>query len=522
VFDILFRNARIVDGSGAPAWLGDLAVLGDRIAAIGPLPQAQAALVIDAAAQVLCPGFIDVHVHSELEMLAGRHTAGVLMGVTTEVICPDGMSFAPLSPTRLDAYRRYVRAIYGDADVGWYGGTFAEYLARFAGRVRSNVAAQAPHGAIRLQVRGWAPGPAGDDDLEAMCRLVRECMEAGAVGLSTGLEYLPAAHADLRELVELGKVVAEYGGVCAAHIRSYLDGRRDAAIAEAVTLGEAAGVPVHISHLAGTPRMYAGVEAAHARGLDVTWDAYPYCAGCTMLAYALPPAAVPASIDELLAGLAGPALPCALRDLLEARFPADSPVYFAGLSQPHNQWMGGKRLREAWQASGLPFEEFVCRLLADEQLAPLLILPWPDTPEENEARLRHTLTHPLQMMATDGIYAGRYTHPRAWGSYPRLLGRYVRDERWLSLEDAVRRATSFPAARFGLADRGLLRPGMAADLVLLNPQTIADQATYRSPRLPPLGIRHVLVNGVPVVRDGALADAGPGRVLRRLAQRPDG
>lgn len=513
--DIIFRNARIVDGSGAPAYTADLAVAGERIAAIGPLPEAQAALTVDARGRVLCPGFIDVHVHSELEVLSGQHTAGVLMGVTTELLCPDGLSFAPLPPQLHADNRRYLRAIYGDADVGWHGGTFGDYLARFAGCSRNNLVPQAPHGAIRLAVKGWEPGPATGEELEAMRRLTRECMEAGAVGLNTGLEYLPAAHADRRELVALCRVVARYGGLLAAHLRSYADSRRDAAIAELLDVARAAEVPAHISHLAGTPATYAGLQAALAQGADVSWDAYPYTAGCTMLAYALPPEAVPPGVDRLLAALREPGFRRRAGRALEERFPPGDPAYFAGLARPHNRWLEGQRLREVWPEAGHTFADAACDLLADEELAPLLILPWPGSPEENEARLRHTLTHAQQMMATDGIYTGRLTHPRGWGSYPRLLGRYVRQERWLSLEDAVRRATSFPAGRFGLHDRGLLRPGLAADLILFDPETVADRATYAEPRLAPVGIEYVVVNGVPVVSAGALTGATPGRVLRR-------
>ncbi len=515
MLDLLFRNARIVDGTGGPAYVADLAVEGDRIAGIGHYPTAQASAVIDAAGKVLAPGFIDVHVHSELEILAGRHTAGIQMGVTTELLCPDGMSFAPLPPARLAEYRRYLIAIYGDPDVGWDWRSFPEYLARFAGRGANNVAAQVPHGAIRLAVRGWQSGPASEEELAAMGRLVRECMEAGAVGLNTGLEYVPAAHADRRELIALSRVVAGYGGVYAAHIRGYGEGMRNGALAETVAVGEGAHIPVHISHLAATPPVYARLEAAQARGVDLSWDSYPYCAGCTMLAYALPPILLTVSIDQLLADLGRPEVRQAATASLESRIPAASPAYFAGLSRPHNRWLEGKRVREAWQHSGRPFADFVCDLLVEEELAPLLILPWEGTAEENEARLRGTLTHPCQMVATDGIYVGRYAHPRAWGTYPRLLGHYVRERGWLTLEDAIRRMTGAPAARFGLGDRGLLREGMAADLVLFDPEAVADRATYESPRLAPAGIEQVVVNGVPVVRDGALTGARPGRLLRR-------
>lgn len=514
MLDVLIRNARIVDGSGNPGYKGDLAVQQDRIADIGRFPNAQAELVIDAAGKVLCPGFIDAHSHSELEMLAGRHTAGVQMGVTTEFTGPDGFSFAPLPPQRLTEYRRYLYGVYGDADVGWDWRTCAEYLQRFKGQVYNNIVPQVPHGAVRLAVKGWAAGPANDAELEAMRRLTRECMEAGAVGFNTGLDYVPTAHADLRELVELSKVVAAYGGVYATHMRGYGPAERETAIAETVAIAEQADIGVHISHFFGDSQVYASAEAARARGIDITWDGYSYMAGCTTLAFVLPRTLQTKNVSAFLKELEDPGMRRAARVSLEERLPEDGPAYFASLSQPHNKWMEGKRVRAVWRRSGKPFEDFVYDLLIDEALAPVLVYPWVGEPEENEARLRNTLTHPLHMVITDGIYGGGYPNPRGWGTYPRILGRYVREKGWLRMEDAIRRMTGFPAMRFGLDDRGLLRRGMAADLVIFDPRTVRDRATFEEPRLPPVGIEHVFVNGVPVVDQGRLTSRRPGRLLR--------
>jgi len=519
MLSLIIRNAWIVDGSGNPSYRGDLAVEAGRIAWIDHNPEAQADQVIDAAGKVLCPGFIDVHTHSELAMLAGEHTAGVRMGVTTELIAPDGFCFAPLPAERLAEYRRYLYGIYGDADVGWDWGSFAEYLQRFEGQVYNNIVPQVPHGALRLAVKGWAPGPASQEELAAMGRLARECMEAGSVGLNAGLDYAPAAHSDLRELVTLCRIVAEYGGVYAAHIRGYDDEAREAAIAETVAIAEQAGIGVHISHFSGTPQIFASTEAARARGIDITFDSYPYMAGCTFLTFTLPRTFIVSSTDQVADQLKGPEARQVVRRTLDWKLPEDSPAYFASLSQPKNKWMEGVPVRQAWKESGQTgqsFVDFVCDLLVEEELAPVLIYPWGGDMEANEARMRYTLTHPLQMILTDGIYRGRFTHPRGWGTYPRLLGTYVREKGWLSLEDAIRRASGFPAMRFGLNDRGHLRQGKAADLVVFDPQTIADRATFLEPRLPPIGIEQVFVNGVPVVRDGELIPGNrPGRIVRR-------
>ena len=412
MLDTLIRNALIVDGAGNPGYYGDLAVEKGRIAAIGHLPSAQAATVIDAAGKVLCPGFIDVHLHSEVDLLAGVHVEGVQMGVTTELICPDGMSYAPMPPAMLQEFGRYVFGIYASIPAVSNPLDFAGYLDLFKGRMHNNIVAQAPHGVIRLAVKGWATGPAMPDEVTAMQKLVRECMEAGAVGFNTGLGYAPAAHAALPEIVALCKVVAEYGGVYSAHMRNYGD-ERDASIAETVGISEQTGIPVHINHFSGTPAVYASAEAARARGIDITWDAYPYTAGCTLLSYGLPVSMFSQPIDTLVAGLRQPAVRRRLQPHLDAFFPPDSPAFFAFTKLPANKWMEGKPVRQAWQASGKAFVDFYCDLLIEEDLAPLLIYPWTDSPEMIEARLRHTLTHPLHMVSTDGIYVGSHTHPAA-------------------------------------------------------------------------------------------------------------
>ncbi len=515
MFELLIRDGLIVDGSGNPGYYADLGVVGDRIAAIGRFPQAEAVRVIDAEKKVLCPGFIDAHSHSELEMLAGRHTAGVQMGVTTEFTGPDGFSFAPLPPQRLSEYRQYVLGVYGDPDVGWDWRTLPEYLERFDGQIYNNVAAQVPHGVIRLAVMGWSPCLPTEEELGTMCQLTRECMEAGAVALSTGLDYAPAAHAGTDELIALCRTVAEYGGVYVTHMRGYGDAERFDAIGETVTIAREAGIGVHINHFASTTTdHYAEAEAARARGVDITWDAYSYPAGSTTLAFVLPRTQQTTNVASFMDELRDPALRQLLRPDIEAAFPEGSRAYFASLSRPENQWMEGQRLRDVWRDSGKPLADFVVDLLMEESLAPLLVYPWAGTEEENEAALRRTLTHPLQMVITDGVYLGRYPNPRGWGTYPRILGRYVREQGWLRLEDAIRRMTSFPAMRFGLDDRGLLRKGMAADLVVFDPETIEARATYEEPRNPPVGLEHVLVNGVAVVKNGALTDRRPGRILR--------
>ena len=514
MLDLIIRNAYIADGTGNPGFVADLAVEGDRIANIGHFPAAQAAATIDGTGKVVCPGFIDTHLHSEIELLGGRHTAGVQMGVTTEFICPDGMSFACLPPDLLADYWRYVCGIYVDSSVitGW--STVQSYLDAFKGRAHNNIVSMAPHGAIRLAACGWKTGVATRDEMDVQKRLVREWMEAGAVGLNTGLGYAPAVFADVHEIAELCKVSAPYGGVYAAHMRNY-GADIDASITETSTIAREGGVAVHIDHFGGTPEIYASAERAREQGVDITWDAYPYMAGCTLLSYVLPPTMFARGTQALLDDLRQPALRRQLAPHLDSAMPPDAPPYFAFVSLEKNKWMEGKRVRDVWQKSGQAFVDFYCDLLLEESLAPLLIYPWTGNQHDNEQRLRNTLTHPLQMVSTDGVYVGSAAHPRGYGSYPRILGHYVRELKWLRLEDAIRRMSSFPAARFGLSDRGLLRRRMAADLVIFDPKTVIDRATYESPRLPPEGIEHVYVNGIAVVANRKLTGQKPGTLVKK-------
>lgn len=514
MFDLLIKNGLIVDGGGKPGYSADVAVHGEKIVDIGHFPEAEASVVIDASDRVICPGFIDVHSHSEVEMLAGRHTAGIQMGVTTEFTGPDGFSFAPLSSEKLAEYRAYLKCIYGDEDVGWNWTSLDEYIGRFKGKIYNNLVLQAPHGLIRLAVMGWQGGAASDEQIDKMAKLTRQFMEMGAAGLNTGLDYVPASHSDLRELVGLSRVVTEYGGVYAAHMRGYGDAERETAISETLAIADGAKIPVHISHFFGDEQIYASIEQAHGRGVDITFDSYCYPAGCTNLGVVLPRTLMHKPVADFMEDLKTNEIRALVARTVENYFPEDSPAYIGYVSWPHNKWMEGKRLREVVDKSGKPFGDFVCDLLIDEVFTIQLIYPWVLEPAQAETRMRHTLTHPLQMFMTDGLYVGSFTHPRGWGTFPRVLGFYVREKGWLSLEDAVRRMTSFPARRFGLNDRGLVAKGKAADLVVFDPQTVRDLATFDNPRQPPSGIDYVFVNGKLVCSFGRLLNDRPGVVLK--------
>lgn len=512
-FDIVFRNGRVVDGTGNPWVIKDVGVRGDRIAAVGGFPNAVPKREIDIAGKVLCPGFIDVHVHSELGILTGEAAeARIRQGVTTDFLAPDGLSYAPLSPARLAEIREYLAIFYGEPDIDWQWTSHTEYLERYDGKTALNVVPHVAFNALRAEVVGWEPRPATATELDRMKGLTREIMEDGAAGLQTGLEYYPSAHATLEELVELCKVVGEYGGVHSSHLRGYGLGFRESS-AELFATAKQAGVPVHMSHLAGCRTFQPVLEEVRAEGLDVSFDAYPYMAGSTHLIYCFPAWVQYGAPHEALERLADASVRDKIRPEMN-KFFVDrgfdlKDVVFSTVASDENQSLIGRSLAEAVEESGKDLTDFSCDLLVQERLRVLMIFHW-----EAEERLKVALTHPLHMMSSDGVFQRGRPHPRGYGAFARLLGHYVRERGWLTLEDAVRRATGFPAARYQLNDRGLIRPGMAADLVVFDPETIIDRATYEDGRRYAEGVEYVAVNGELVLDDGKITGAKPGRVVR--------
>jgi N-acyl-D-amino-acid deacylase len=527
MFDIVLRGGRVVDGTGNPWWRADVAITGDRIAAMGRLEQVEARQVVAVCDMVVCPGFIDVHNHSEVVLLAEpEHHAKVRQGVTTELLAPDGLGVAPATPTSLAALRRLLAGWNGEPEIGWDWESVAEFLARFDRQVAVNVAYMAPHGTVRLAVMGMASRPATTAELWAMTALVERCMRDGALGLSAGLSYAPAAFATTEELVALCRAVAPFGGFYCAHMRNH-GAAIGPALEETIAIARQAGVPAHVNHLTVSyhvnrgraPALLTLIDRARDAGLDVSMDVYPYLAGQTHLLGLFPSWAQvgePAEIRERLADLS---LRERMRHELEEigcdglhGVPADwEALVIAGMRQTANEELVGMSLAEAARRRRRRPFDLACELLLDEDLAIGIILHIGD--EEN---IRAVLRHPCSMIGSDGLLSGTRPHPRGYGTFPRLLGRYVRELGVLRLEECVRKMTSLPAQRLGLRDRGILRPGMAADLVVFDPQTIQDLADFEEPRRYPTGIPYVMVNGEWVIAEGTHTGARPGRALRTM------
>ncbi len=492
-YDLVIRGGAIVDGTGAPSRPGDVAVRDGRIAAVGNLVQgAGAAAEIDASGLVVSPGFIDVHCHDDIALI---NIPGVefktAQGVATLVCGNCGLGAAPANEQFRQFYARGTEGVLGPVEEFTWRSHREFYDTVRAAKPSANAAFLAAHGTIRIAVMGLDRGPPSDEQMAVMKEHVREAMDAGAVGLSSGLIYVPGTFARTEELIELARVVEKYGGLYVSHIRNEGSGLLDA-VAEAIHIGEEAGVPVQLSHHKASGEANFGlteqslplIDEARARGVGVTMDAYPYVAASTAL------------VAIARGGRLAPGLD-----------PHD--VLIASVKHQHEY--EGKRVDEIASMMDLPVEDAVQRLLREEENTPVAVMFVMD-----EVDVRRVLQHPQCMIGSDGLPSptGK-PHPRLYGTFPRVLGRYVREEGLLSLEEGVRRMTSLPAQTFKLTDRGEVREGYWADLVVFDPAAIIDTGTYEDPRQYPRGISSVLVNGQLVVVDGSPRQVGAGQVLAR-------
>ena len=519
MFDVLITGGRVLDGTGLPWFAADIGVRGDRIAAVGALGHAEAALRLDATGKAVAPGFIDAHVHGDLMLLADPyHEPAIRQGVTTYILGQDGVAMAPASPATLDYMRRYTAGFSGTPPLTQRWSSLADYLACFDRTCAVNVACLIPNGNLRHEVMGLETRPPNADELRRMRRLAREGMEQGAVGLSSGLDYIPSRYATTEELIALCAEMADDGGVYVTHMRRYDPEGLDGSLDEVFRIGREAGVAVHVSHFNSRADLaLPRVDAARAADLDVTYDLYAYLAGSSILAMvALPPEAQEGGIDATLRRLRDPAERARLRAAFTGPRGPLAPVRLSFVAAPDYRQYEGQTLEQAARAAGKGsgpegIGEFVCDVLLASELAVGCVVPHRERDEED---VRALMRHPAMMAGSDGIYTGGFPHPRGCGCFARYLGHYVRAGVW-TLEQAVQHLSAHTARRFGLRERGLLRAGMAADVVVFDPQRIADRSTYDEGRRLAKGVEHVLVNGELVLHEGRRTPALPGRGLRR-------
>lgn len=525
--DILIRGGKVIDGTGAPWFRADVAVAGGRIRAVARHLNAEAKLVIDAAGRAVAPGFIDSHSHSDTTLLANpKAESKIRQGVTTEVIGQCGSTAAPLSERSFEEAKRALSS--ENVEISWR--TLAEYLAVLEGRgVAVNVVPTVGHGTIREAVVGYDDRPPTDDEMRQMKALVAESMKAGARALTTGLIYPPGSYAKTDELIELAKVAAEHGGIYMSHLRDEGDQLLEA-VTEAIEIGEKGGLPVQISHhKAVGPANWgrvkdslAMIDAARARGLDVTADQYPYVATSTGLDSIIPDWAHDggnaAMLDRLKDGPTRAKLGAQVTPAVERRGGWDK-ILISSLRAESNRQYQGWTLDAIASGRGQDPWTTTCELIISEG-GYVGMIRFGMCEED----VRMVMAHPAVMIGSDGSSLAPYgrlgegkPHPRNYGTFVRVLGKYAREDRVLTVEEAVRKMTGLPAARFGLWDRGLVRPGMAADLVVFDPETVAERATFADPHQYPVGIDHVIVNGRVAVDPTGHTGTLAGQILRREA-----
>ena len=519
MLDILIVNGLVIDGTASPGFYAAVGVRGDAVSIHrGDVSELEAARTVDAAGKVVCPGFVDLHSHAGLTILgAPHHDPKVRQGVTTELVGIDGISHAPFKTP--DELRRYIWLDsglngYPPMPADWL--SVADLLGKYDDSVAVNVAYILGNSPVRIWSAGWSDKPATAAEIADMRAVTREAMEEGAWGLSTGLDYPPGAYADTDELVALSEVAARMGGFYHTHTRASLRARGLLAPwEEALEIGRRSGVPVHLTHYRqsaqgeGSHLDYLGlVEDARAEGMDVTFDCYTYPYSGTTITIGLPFWAKDGGPERLMAALRDPEDRARMaREIAPDRLENN---WLTNFTRPQNAKYDGKLITDIAEMRGQEPAEALFDLLLEENLGISTV-----GLGTNAQTLPAFVSHPAGMIASDAILFGEYPNPRTYGCFPIVLAEFVRAEKHLRLPEAIRKMTSFPAQRLGLRDRGILRDGFKADIVIFDPNEVKTRATRERPKRYPVGIEWVIVNGKPVIADGENTGALPGRSLRR-------
>ncbi len=529
MFDVLIKDGTVIDGTGKPGTRTDVGIRGKNIAAVENLSAASGRYVIDATGLTVCPGFIDTHCHTEAALLNDpQHACGIRMGVTTEVLGQDGLSYAPLSPENYRMYSRFISGIYGlppqDLDMS----SVAAFRNHYHRKCSVNTVSLLPHCAIRISTVGFRDVRLQGESLDKARRIVHEGLEQGAAGISTGLGFFPAAYSDTEELVELGKIIADANAIFVIQERVFNIDRSSTGdgVAEALEVGRRSGAKMHLAHFFVRPsgaggtnetsgrrldinalsnRLMKKIDLARSEGVDITFDAYPYPSGSTTPTCRLPGWFVDGGTEEVLKRLDNKSERARLVSYLSNRHGNEiEDVIWSYIGSDDNKMLEGMSWRDAADQRGESVLEMMCNVMLEEKLnCGLVVAPPKSTVDWQtiESGIAALLERSDYMIGSDTIPIGEYCHPRAFGTFPRLLGR-LRRRLGIPLEQLVQRMTSKGAERFGISKRGVLKPGNFADVVVFNADLINDLATYEDPRAYPVGIEFVTVNGRVAVDQG--------------------
>jgi N-acyl-D-amino-acid deacylase len=525
MYDLLIVNGRVIAGSGNPWFWGDVAIVGDKIVKIGQLSGEKATRVIDAKGRFVAPGFIDGHSHSDLHIfIEPRAHPKILQGITTENVGMDGMSVAPIEEKDVAGWRKHLSGLAGNPKIDWDWRSFSEYFDAIDALPPSiNITSYVGLGTIRLKVMGMSDREATSDEIDRMKSIAAQAMEEGARGISTGLIYAPSQYQSLDEMIEIAKVVRQFDGIFDVHMRSESD-RMIEAMEEVLEVGRRSGISVLITHFkvrgqknwGGSERALGILDGARQEGIDVTIAQYPYIAGSTMLHAVIPPwyhVKGPDNLVKMLRDDRG-SIKKDIRQRMDwENFSAQvswQNIFVSSVESDANKPYEGKRITEIASLKGLDDPtDAAFDLLVEEDLAVGMIAF-----AMHEDDVKRIMKHRTVSFITDGLLGGSKPHPRVYGTYPRILGRYVRDQGVLSIEEAVRKMTSLPAEKLRLRTKGMLVENYDADITIFNPDTVIDNATFENPREFPSGIDWVIVNGQVVVENGKHTGATPGRTIR--------
>ena len=523
--DILLKNGKLVNGNGNPWYRADLGIQGDRIARIGKI-DGEAEEVVDIAGLYACPGFIDIHCHTEMRLLSEPLLKGrTSQGITTQCLGNCGLGVAPVTDETVDNVEKMLAGLYGRAEEKWNWRSLDDYLSILEKRkIGLNIASLVPHGNIRAAVIGFNNRKASKYEMDKMKEILRDSLEAGAVGLSTGLVYMPCIFADKEELIELCKVVKEYEGIFAVHMRDEGYALIES-VDEVLNIARETGVKLQISHLKAAYRENWGkashvlrmIDEAREAGLDVQFDQYPYIAGSTLLDSLLPPwvreGGTKKTIERLTDKKTREKIKKDIRESIygwenTAKGCGWNNILITSVESPGNKKYEGKTLEQLASIQNKDPEDVLFDLLIEEKCA---VTEAEFSMCEEDVRM--IMKHRVQMFCSDGLY-GSKPHPRVFGTFTRILGKYIREERVLTLENAIRKMTSMPAQRLGLKGRGVIKEGNFADIVVFDAKKVIDKSTFSEPEQLSEGIIHVLINGEFVVKNGKNTGRIPGRILR--------